>query len=53
MWKKVLYASLSVGFFITLLLAVMMVTDLLFNSSETFFDRMGDVTNFFRSVRNI
>lgn len=48
MGKKVLYSFLAVGFFITLLLGVMMFSDLFFNSSSSFFDRMSDVTNIFK-----
>lgn len=48
MGKKVLYCSLAVGFFITLLLGVIMFSDLFFNSSSSFFDRMSDVTSIFR-----
>jgi len=50
MWKKILYSFLSVGFFITLLLGVIMFTDLLFNSSSSFFERMSDVTNIFKGL---
>lgn len=51
MGKKVFYSALSVGFFVTLLLGVIMFSDLFFNSSSSFFDRMSDVTNIFRGLK--
>lgn len=50
MGKKILFNFLSVGFFITLLVGVIMFTDLFFNSSSSFFERMSDVTNIFKGL---
>ena len=50
MKSKFLYGALSVGFFIVLFLGVIMFTDLFFNSSSSFFDRMSDVTKIFEGL---
>ena len=50
MAKKVFYSALSVCFFVTLFIGVIMLTDLLFNSSSSFFDRISDATNIFKGL---
>ena len=50
MAKKILYGFLSVGFFTVLLVGVVMFTDLFFNNSSSFFERMSDVTNIFKGL---
>lgn len=50
MGKKVFYAFLSVGFFAILLVGIIMFTDLLFNSSSSFFDRMTDVSDIYKGL---
>ena len=50
MGKKIFYCALSVGFFICLFLATVMISDLFFNSSSSFFDRMSDISSFFKRL---
>lgn len=50
MGKRIFNSFLTVGFFVILLLGVIMFTDLFFNSSSSFFDRMSDVTNIFKGL---
>ena len=50
MGKKVFYSALSVGFFVLLFVGVVMLSDLFFNSSSSFFDRMSDVTKIFEGL---
>lgn len=50
MAKKVLHCALAVGFFVTLFVGVIMFTDLLFNGSSSFFERMSDALNIFKGL---
>ena len=50
MAKKILNCALSVGFFVTLFVGVIMVADLIFNGSSSFFDRMSDASNIFKGL---
>lgn len=50
MKKTIFYNFLSVCFFVTLFIGVVMVTDLLFNGSSSFFERMSDVSNIFKGL---
>lgn len=50
MGKKIFYNALTVGFFICLLLGTILLTDVFFNSSSSFFDRMSDISSFFKGL---
>lgn len=50
MAKKIFYATLSVCFFAILVVGMVMVTNLLFNGTSSFFDRMSDVPKIFSGV---
>ena len=52
MKKKIFYTALSLGFFVILLVGMVMFSDLFFNSSSSFFDRMSEATQIFKGLSN-
>ena len=50
MKKKLFYNFLSVSFFVILVIAIIMVTDTLFNNSSNFFDRFSDLENIYEGI---
>ena len=50
MKRTVFYNCLSVCFFVVLFIGVVMLTDLLFNSSSSFFERMTDTPNIIKEL---
>ena len=50
MGKNLFYYTITVGFFICLLVGTILLTDVFFNSSSSFFDRMSGISNFFKGL---
>lgn len=51
MGRKILYNFLSVSFFVILLVASVMLTDVLFNSSSSFFERFSDLSSIYEGIQ--
>jgi len=51
MGRKLLYNFLSVSFFVILVVASVMLTDVIFNSSSNFFDRFSDLKIIYEGIK--
>lgn len=51
MGRSILYNFLSVSFFVILVVATVMFTDLLFNSSSSFFERFSDLDLIYEGIK--